>query len=102
MEECNVDNDIDTFVSERKTGSDRPAPLRYVNYYHPTQVSPEPYANKPTGIAVPIREPPNKALPPIPTDGSSVVMNDPGDDGVCVYISLCGLLLSSFHCRCLF
>ena len=67
LEECNVDHDIDLFVSERKTGGERPAPLRYINYYLPNQPAPEPPGGKAGGKAEVTREPPNKALPPIPT-----------------------------------
>ena len=77
LENCNVDNDIDLFVSEKKTGTDRPAPLRYVNYYHPSQ--PEPASSKPARPEG-AREAPNKALPPIPTESGEAAA-DPADDG---------------------
>jgi proline-serine-threonine phosphatase interacting protein 1 len=77
LEECNVDNDIDLFVSERKTGSERPAPLRYINFYHPNQSEPPaaPAAKGGKGEA------PNKALPPIPPESSSEPAG-PIEDGV--------------------
>ena len=31
-----MDADIDLFVREKATGSDRPLTIPYVNYYHPT------------------------------------------------------------------
>ena len=66
-----MDKDIDTFVNERKTGSDRPAPVPYVNYYQPAQIVPEPTTGKGGGRTeggIPIREAPNKELPPIPVE----------------------------------
>ena len=36
LEKCDVDADIDLFVRERATGSERPQPVPYVNFYHPT------------------------------------------------------------------
>ena len=80
LEDCNVDNDIDLFVSERKTGSERPAPLRYINFYHPNQS--EPPLSAPGPVKGGKGEPPNKALPlpPIPTEVSSEPA-EPIDDG---------------------
>ena len=77
LENCNVDLDIDQFVSERKTGSERPAPIRYINYYHPTQPAPEPAGKG--GKAEGVREAPNKALPPIPTEESEAATEPPED-----------------------
>ena len=87
-----MDKDIDTFVSERKTGSERPAAIRYVNYYHPMQNTPEPGGKGGSGGkgegGLPVREAPNKALPPIPTEESET--NEPvGDDGQCVCVCVC-------------
>ena len=31
-----MDADIDLFVSEKATGSDRPQGIPYINFYHPT------------------------------------------------------------------
>ena len=36
LEECDVDADIDLFVKEKATGTERPLTVPYVNYYHPT------------------------------------------------------------------
>ena len=39
LEECNVDADIDLFVRDKATGSERPREILYENYYHPTQTT---------------------------------------------------------------
>ena len=36
LEKCDVDADIDLFVREKAAGSERPQPVPYVNFYHPT------------------------------------------------------------------
>ena len=36
LEKCDVDADIDLFVKEKATGSDRPQPIPYINFYHPS------------------------------------------------------------------
>ena len=63
LEACDVDNDIDLFVQNYATGSERPAPICYVNYYHPTQTAPDAVKTAPP------REAPNKELPPLPFEG---------------------------------
>jgi proline-serine-threonine phosphatase interacting protein 1 len=35
LEECDVDSDIDLFVQQRATGTERPVPIPYENYYNP-------------------------------------------------------------------
>ena len=35
LEECDVDADIDLFVSDKAVGSDRPQPIQYINFYNP-------------------------------------------------------------------
>ena len=71
-----MDTDIDLFVAERATGGDRPIPIPYVDYYHPTlsQEPPGRTGGRPEGV-IPFREPPQKELPPIPVDEDVV----PGD-----------------------
>lgn len=65
LEDCNVDSDIDVFVFEKKTGSDRPASIPYENYYHPTQGQ-EDMAAPPAARTT--TSPPHKELPPIPAE----------------------------------
>ena len=78
-----MDSDIDKFVSEHKTGSERPAPVLYINYYNPTQPAPEPVTKgNSRGKSEGGREVPNKALPPIPPNDTAAVTGDiPMEDG---------------------
>ena len=67
-----MDADIDLFVHERATGSERPFPVLYENYYHPTQSSD--FGG--TSARAATTSPPFKELPPIPPDEPSGPAND--------------------------
>ncbi len=68
LEDCNVDADIDLFVRERATGSDRPPEILYENYYHPTQMGHVAGTGVRVGGAVPLTDHHHKELPPLPPD----------------------------------
>lgn len=62
LEKCNVDDDIDLFVREKCTGSDRPAPIPYENFYNPRNKASIP------GVPTLGSAPPRKELPPLPIE----------------------------------
>lgn len=66
LEECDVDADIDLFVREKATGSDRPLTIPYVNYYHPT--SSDNIVGGGTGLRSVIPPAHHKELPPLPPE----------------------------------
>lgn len=57
LEGCDIEEDIDLFVRDRATGSGRPAPIPYENFYNPR--------NKGTIPGVPVAQ---KELPPLPME----------------------------------
>ena len=64
LESCDVDADIDLFVREKTTGTERPTPIPYENYYHPTSTE------MPTGPVGKAHVPPpsQRELPPTPDE----------------------------------
>ena len=64
LESCDVDADIDLFVREKATGTERPTPIPYENYYHPTSTE------MPTGPVGKAHVPPpsQRELPPTPDE----------------------------------
>ncbi|XP_064387838.1 proline-serine-threonine phosphatase-interacting protein 1-like [Halichondria panicea] len=77
LEECDVDADIDLFVSGKAVGSGRPQAVQYINYYNPdTGPSVVSGVGTRTGVGVSLSSshippPPQKALPPTPIDAIS-------------------------------
>lgn len=64
LENCDVDADIDEFIKDKATGSERPAPVPYENYYNPRNKASLPgVPNIPT-----TPQPPHKELPPLPME----------------------------------
>ncbi|XP_030743154.2 proline-serine-threonine phosphatase-interacting protein 2 [Echinops telfairi] len=55
LEICSIENDIEYFVNQRKTGQSPPAPILYENFYSPQKSASPP--GKPTGPNVPRRGP---------------------------------------------
>ena len=62
-----MDADIDLFVREKATGTERPTPVPYENYYHPTSAETLSAPGvKVGGSGVP--PPSQRELPPTPDD----------------------------------
>ena len=59
-----MDADIDLFVREKATGTERPTAIPYENYYHPTSTE------MPTGPGGKVHVPPpsQRELPPTPDE----------------------------------
>ncbi|XP_003388698.1 PREDICTED: proline-serine-threonine phosphatase-interacting protein 1-like [Amphimedon queenslandica] len=67
LENCNIDEDIELFVKDRSTGSERPATIPYENFYNPRAV----IAGVPTAVSL---EAPHKELPPLPPDEDNEIV----------------------------
>lgn len=82
LEECNVDQDIDLFVRERATGTERPSSVLYINYYN-SQTLPGTLGTRTVDPGViPTSSHAFKELPPIPdepgnTGGMYAAVNEP-------------------------
>lgn len=72
LEDCNVDADIDLFVRERATGTERPPEILYENYYHPTLSGPLAGSGVRVGGALPLSDHHHKELPPVPVEPEPV------------------------------
>lgn len=93
LEECDIDADIDLFVRDKATGSERPLSVPYINYYHPTSsdnfgvrpgtaaalsLPPPPGGVAGGGRASPslYPPPPHKELPPIPPPDDPITSSE--------------------------
>ncbi|KAM8781232.1 proline-serine-threonine phosphatase-interacting protein 2 isoform 1-T2 [Rhynchonycteris naso] len=55
LEKCNIEKEIEYFVTQRKTGQTPPAPIMYENFYYPQKNAAPP--EKTTGLNLPRRGP---------------------------------------------
>ena len=74
-----MDADIDLFVREKATGSERPTPVPYENYYHPTSADMLSGPGVKVGGGVP--PPSQRELPPTPDD--AVTEDAPSNECEC-------------------
>lgn len=79
LESCDVDADIDLFVREKATGTERPTPVPYENYYHPTSADMLSGPGVKVGSGVP--PPSQRELPPTPDD--AVTEDAPSNECEC-------------------
>jgi len=63
-----VDTDIDLFVREKATGTERPHSIPYENYYHPTSADTLGGSGVRTAGGVSMSSPPQRDLPPTPDE----------------------------------
>ncbi len=74
-----MDADIDLFVREKATGSERPPEIPYENYYHPTHTGPLSGSGVRVGGAISLSEHHHhKELPPIPSEPDPAPLEELG------------------------